>query len=133
MADKSTILRTFNTNFFDFFNEILTIYPNNPGIMTGKNAFEMAKKANPTILIKVWYSFIYSRYHEVIDSGDITFIYEKDYGEDVGHLGSSKTILEIIDSLREPIRSMSDENKAHSMQYMQVLSRLSEVYHDLTK
>jgi hypothetical protein len=77
MADKSTILRTFNTNFFDFINEVLTIYPNNPGIMTGKNAFEMAKKANPTILIKVWYNFIYSRYHDVIDSGDITFIYEK--------------------------------------------------------
>jgi hypothetical protein len=131
--DKTSILRIFNTNFFDFFNEILKIYPDNPGIMTGKNAFEMAKKANPTILIKVWYNFIYSRYHSIIDAGDITFIYEKDYGEDVGHLGSARTILEIIDSLREPIRTMSDENKAHSMHYMQVLSRLSEAYNNLSK
>jgi hypothetical protein len=129
MADKTTILRTFNTNFFDFFNEILTIFPNNAGIMTGKNAFDMAKKANPTILIKVWHTFIYSRYHDVIDAGDISFFFDKDYNDDLGVLGSnSKYILEIIDSLREPIRIMSDENKAHSMSYIQVLSKLSEVY-----
>jgi hypothetical protein len=130
-TDKITILRTFNTNFFDFFNEILTIFPNNSGIMTGKNAFEMAKKANPTILIKIWHGFIYSRYREVIDAGDISFFFEKDYNEDLGHLGSSRAILEIIDSLREPIRIMSDENKAHSMRYIQILSKLSEMYSKL--
>jgi len=126
--DKTTISRTFNTNFFDFFNELLVLFPGNTGIMTGKNAFEMAKKANPTILIKVWYNFVYSRYKTVIDEGDITFFYDKDYNDDVGHLGSSKAILDIIDSLRDPIRIMSDENKAHSMRYIQVLSRLSEAY-----
>ena len=126
--DKTTISRTFNTNFFDFFNELLVLFPGNTGIMTGKNAFEMAKKANPTILIKVWYNFVYSRYKNVIDEGDITFFYDKDYNDDVGHLGSSKAILDIIDSLRDPIRIMSDENKAHSMRYIQVLSRLSEAY-----
>jgi hypothetical protein len=127
-TDKTTILRTFNTNFFDFFNEILTIFPNNAGILTGKNAFEMAKKANPTILIKIWHGYIYSRYREIIDAGDISFFFEKDYNEDLGHLGGSNAILDIIDTLREPIRIMSDENKAHSMRYIQILSKLSEMY-----
>jgi hypothetical protein len=130
-TDKSTILRAFNSSFFDFVNEIIRIFPDNSDITTGKRAFEMAKSANPTIIIKVWYTFVYKPYTEVIDSGDITFFFDKNYEEDVGVLNNSRKILNIIDSLRDPIRIMSDENKAHSMNYIQILSRLSNVYHSL--
>jgi len=130
-TDKSTILRAFNSNFFDFINEIIRIFPDNADIATGKRAFEMAKSANPTILVKVWYTYIYSPYVDVIDEGDITFFFDKNYEEDVGVLNNSRKILNIIDSLRDPIRIMSDANKAHSMNYIQILSRLSKVYHSM--
>jgi hypothetical protein len=130
-TDKSTILRAFNSNFFDFINEIIRIFPDNADIATGKRAFEMAKSANPTILVKVWYTYIYSPYVDVIDKGDITFFFDKNYEEDVGVLNNSRKILNIIDSLRDPIRIMSDANKAHSMNYIQILSRLSKVYHSM--
>ena len=62
---------------------------------------------------------------------DIFFRFDKNYENDVGILNNSRKILNIIDSLRDPIRIMSDANKAHSMNYIQILSRLSKVYHSL--
>jgi len=130
-SDKSTILHAFNTNFFEFMNEISTIFPENVDIVTAKKTFEMAKKANPTIIIKIWFSHIQQPYSEVIESGDISFFYEKNYENDIGALMNSRDILKTIDALREPIREMSESNKQHSMNYIQILSKLSDVYNKL--
>ena len=130
-SDKSTILHAFNTNFFEFMNEISTIFPENVDIVTAKKTFEMAKKANPTIIIKIWFSHIQQPYSEVIESGDISFFYEKNYESDIGALMNSRDILKTIDALREPIREMSESNKQHSMNYIQILSKLSDVYNKL--
>lgn len=127
-SDKSNILHAFNTNFFDFMNEISTIFPDNADIITAKKTFEMAKKANPTLIIKIWFSNIQQPYSDVIESGDISFFYDKNYEGDLGSLSNSREILKTIDTLREPIRIMSDTNKQHSMNYIQILSKLSLVY-----
>ena len=127
-SDKSTILHAFNTNFFEFINDISTLFPDNPDIIKAKIAFEMAKKANPTIIVKIWFSNIQQPYSSIIKSGDISFFYDKDYASDLGNLTNSNEILKIIDTLRQPIKSMSDVNKQHSMNYIQILSKLSLVY-----
>ena len=127
-SDKSNILHAFNTNFFDFMNEISTIFPDNADIITAKKTFQMAKKANPTLIIKIWFSNIQQPYSDVIESGDISFFYDKNYEGDLGSLSNSREILKTIDTLREPIRIMSDTNKQHSMNYIQILSKLSLVY-----
>ena len=121
-------MHAFNTNFFDFMNEISTIFPDNADIITAKKTFEMAKKANPTLIIKIWFSNIQQPYSDVIESGDISFFYDKNYEGDLGSLSNSREILKTIDTLREPIRIMSDTNKQHSMNYIQILSKLSLVY-----
>ena len=125
-TDKSTILKTFNQTFFDFMNDVISIFPENTDIVAGKKFFEITKKANPTIIIKIWYTAIHEPYKDVIQAGDISFFFEKNYEEDLGDLENSNEVLKFIDSFREPIRMMSDANKAHSMQYIQILSRLSE-------
>lgn len=130
-SDKSTILHTFNSNFFEFINDISSLFPENADIIMAKKAFEMAKKANPTIIIKIWFSSIQQPYSSIIESGDISFFYDKDYANDLGGLTNSNEILKIIDTLRQPIKSMSDTNKQHSMNYIQILSTLSLVYSQL--
>jgi hypothetical protein len=130
-SDKSTILHTFNSNFFEFINDISKLFPDNADIVTAKKAFEMAKKANPTIIVKIWFSNIQQPYSSIIESGDISFFYDKDYASDLGSLTNSNEILKIIDTLRMPIKSMSDVNKQHSMNYIQILSKLSLVYSQL--
>lgn len=128
--DKSTILKTFNTQFFEFIGEIIKIFPENADIATANNFCEITKKANPTILIKVWYMYIYSIYKAKIDDGNISFFFEKDYEEDLSQFANSKDILKSINCLREPIKTMGDVNQQHSMKYIQILSKLSEMYND---
>ena len=128
MPDKSTLLKTFNIQLFAFLDDVIEIFPENTDIAIARKSFETIKKANPTIIAKVWLRYIYTPYKEVIDGGDITFIYEKDYANDLNSVANSGEVLRVIDTLREPIRTMSDTNKGHTMKYIQLLSKLSFMY-----
>jgi hypothetical protein len=131
MADKSTILRAFNTHFFEFLDDIIRIIPDNRDISVAKTSFETIKRANPTIILKVWHQFVYSPYKDVIEEGNISFFFEKDYGSDLANLNNAGEIMKTIDKIRQPIKEMSDENKAHSTKYIQNLSKLSMTYMSL--
>lgn len=128
MSDKSTILRTFNTQFFDFMKDILMVFPDNAEILTANKYFETIKKANPTSILKAWNSYVYVPYKNVIDEGNISFFFEKDYQSDLSGLANNGEIMQMIDRIRIPLREMSDENKQHTAKYVQVLSKLSVIY-----
>jgi hypothetical protein len=128
MSDKSTVLRTFNTHFFEFIDDILNIFPNNADLMSARKSFETIKKANPTAILKAWFSFVYSPYIEQIESGNIEFFFEKNYKDDLTNLANGGEVMKIIDSFRNPVKNMSDTNKAHTMKYIQNLSKLSILY-----
>lgn len=128
MADKSTLLRTFNNHLFEFIDDVIRIFPDNTDIQTAKVAFQTIKKANPTAIVKVWYSHLYMPYREVIDAGDIQFFFQKDYTEDVSLLANSKEIIKIIDTLREPVSNMSETEQGFTMKYLQNLSKISMMY-----
>ena len=131
MADKSTVMRAFNTHLFEFLDDIITILPGNVEIQTAKNAFQTIKKANPTAIIKVWYSHIYSPYRAVIETGKIDFFFEKDYSSDLADLRNAGEVMKIIDTLREPVRNMSEQQKGFTMKYLQNLSKISLIYSGL--
>ena len=131
MSDKSTILRSFNTLFFDFLKEIIDNVQENSDIITAKSYFEKIKKMNPTILIKVWFSFILSPYRDVIESGNIDFIFEKDYQNDLSNINNAEEIMKSIDKIREPIRQLNHVNKENTMKYIKNLSRLSDMYNKM--
>ena len=131
MSDKPKLMRAFNAHFFDFLDDVIRIFPENKDIVVSRTSFDMIKKANPTIIIKVWHKFIYAPYKEVVDAGDITFFYEKDYSNDLSVLPNSGEIVKIIDSLRNPVSEMSEVNKAHTMKYIQNLSKLALLYSEI--
>lgn len=128
MADKSSILKAFNTHFFAFIDDIINIFPENDGVIGSKTSFELFRKANPTSILKAWHVFVYTPYREVINMGHLDFFFEKDYSKDLAHMGNSGDIMAIIDTLRQPVKEMSDINRAHSMKYIQNLSKLSDMY-----
>ena len=128
MSDKSSILKTFNTQFFAFLDDIIRIFPDNIDIATARKSFETIKRANPTIIIKVWKSNVYSTYKASIDNGDIEFFINKDYAADLNSVANSQEVMSVIDTLRAPIREIDSVNKSHTMKYIQVLSKLSELY-----
>ena len=128
MTDKLIILRAFNENFFAFLDEIIELFPENYDIKAAKQTFLTIKKANPSTICKIWWSYIYSPYQSIIDNGDINFFIEKDYGNDLGVLQNSGDVINFINNIREPIRIMDENNKKTSMKYLQVLSKLSKIY-----
>ena len=130
-TDKSTLLRTFNNHFFEFMDDIISIYPNSDDIISGRASFDIIKRANPTAILKVWYSFVYLPYKTIIDKGEITFFFEKDYGNDLAHLPNSNEIMDIIDRIRSPIKEMDTVNRDHSAKYIQNLSKLSTMYMEM--
>ena len=128
MADKTTILRAFNTHLFEFIDDIISVFPDNVDIVASKTSLEFTKKANPTLIVKIWYSYVYSPYAEIIDAGNLDFFINKDYSGDLSGLSNSRDISAAVDALRGPIRGMSDSNKAHSLNYIQNLCKLSKAY-----
>lgn len=71
--DKSIILKSFNKQFFDFIEDVNRIVENNMDIETSRIYFNTIKKANPSLLLKIWNQFILIPYQKQIHKGDITF------------------------------------------------------------
>lgn len=126
--DKSTLLKAFNTHFFDFVDDIISVIQDNDELKYAKKSLETIKKANPTIMVKVWYSMVYLPYKDVIEAGNLDFFFDKDYRQEAAQFANSDEIMKIVDKLREPIRQMNDTNKQHSLKFIQNLSQLSLLY-----
>jgi hypothetical protein len=134
--NKSMLMKSFNQLFFEFLDDIITIYPENKEIRIGKEKFELIRRGNPTILIKFWKNYVYDRYREQIEAGDIHFFIQKDYKSDLANsidVGfSNDKVLSMIENIRETIRDMDEANLKHSSVYILNLSQLSEMYSTAT-
>jgi len=115
----------FNKHFEEFLEDILQVFPNNVDILTAKNSLLTIKKANPKMLVKIWYNYVAFPYNAEIESGNIDFFVSKDYSKDIEKAGQSDKIMEAIDRLRDPIKQMSKENQEKTMKYIQNLSKIS--------
>ena len=124
---SNNILTAFNDHFLEFINDVQAVFPDDPDILSAKNALIMIRKANPKMIVKIWKTFIADKYKNQINSNDISFFLEKDYSSDVSKSNNSDKIMESIDRLREPIRNMSADNQSKVMKYIQNLTKLSEL------
>ena len=123
----NNILTAFNDHFIEFVSDIQSVFPNDPDILSAKNALTMIRKANPKMIVKIWKSFIADKYRTQIELNDISFFIDKDYSSDVSTASGSDKIMESIDRLREPIRNMAPDNQAKVMKYIQNLTKLADM------
>ena len=123
----SSILNVFNDQFLEFLNDVQSVFPNDPDILTAKNALTMIRKANPKMIVKIWKAFIADKYRAQIEASDISFFLAKDYSSDVSNAQNSDKIMDAINRLREPIKNMGPENQAKAMKYIQNLTKLSDL------
>ena len=127
-ANKSSILTIFNDHFFEFVNDVQTVFPDDVDILATKNSLSLIRKANPKMIIKIWTTYIVQKYQKEIEAGDIRFFLEKDYSEDLQNTDHSKKIMDAINRLREPIRNMSVEEQQKTVKYIQNLTKLALAY-----
>ena len=123
----NNILSVFNDHFIEFVNDVHCVFPDDTDILATKNALTTIRKLNPKMIVKIWNSFIVSKYKSEIEAGNIEFFVNKDYSQDVSVTSNSDKIMESIDRLREPIKNMSVENQAKVMKYIQNLTKLSQL------
>ena len=129
MSDKLTLTRAFNTMFIRFLEEVIEIVPHSNDISKAKVYFEMVKSMNPSAIIKVWFMKVYTPYMNVIDNDDIiSFMVNKDYDSDIALFDNTNEIMDVINSLRHSLQTMSERNKHISMDYIKKLSKLSKMY-----
>jgi hypothetical protein len=128
--DSSNVLKIFNEHFSEFLDDVQNVFPSNTDISTAKFALLSIRKLNPSMIIKIWKSYISDKYQEEIISGDISFFIDKDYNNDFVDVdgSTSNTILQKINILRAPIKEMGKENQDKAMKYIQNLTKLSNMY-----
>lgn len=129
MSDRSLVLKTFNKHFFDFLDDLIALFPEMIDIKESRDYFDILKRANPTVIIKIWHSFIHIPYSDVIEKGDITFFFKKDYSADLIYLNNSADIIKVIDTtLREPLQNMDAVNLEKCVKYIQILGKLCDAF-----
>jgi hypothetical protein len=121
----SNILTAFNDHFLEFVRDVESVFPEDPDILSAKNALIAIRKANPKMIVKIWKIFIADKYRDEIANGNIEFFIDKDYISDVSTAQGADKIMESIDRLRTPIRNMGADNQAKVMKYIQNLTKLS--------
>jgi hypothetical protein len=127
-SDKSLISNAFNTQFFEFIEDIERVITEDSSIKKAKNALILIKKVNPALIIKIWFTYVCSQYETEINNDNIDFFIDKDYKKDFIYINGSDNIISNIDKLREPVRNMSKENQEKSFRYIKNLCLLSKLY-----
>jgi len=128
--NSSNILSAFNDHFLEFVQDIQNVFPEDRDILVAKNSLLAIKKANPKMIIKIWNTFIVSKYKKEIENGDIDFFINKDYSNDLNAVQQEQTnqITQAIDRLRQPVKQMTPENQEKTMKYIQNLTKLASLY-----
>jgi hypothetical protein len=121
----SSLLKAFNNHLLEFIDDIISIFPQNLDIKTGKTMIEGVKRVNPKKLISYWKENILNLYEDEITRGDHSFFINKDYNKDVGTEAQSLRVLEDIRSL---VKNTSDKNKDTAMKYIQNLTKICKLY-----
>lgn len=131
MTDKKLILKTFNDQFGEFMNDISVMFPGDVDIRSSKMSLGLMRKANPKLLIGIWDIYISSKYSKEIDSGNLSFFFDKDYAEDMTNMENAQQVLVAINRLRDPISKMNESNQAKVVKYLQNLKKLCELYQQM--
>jgi len=123
-----SILKAFTSHLIEFCNEIITVFPTDSELRTSGIFLEGLVKMNPKSIIIGWKECINDLYNEEIINGDIEYFINKDYHEDLKMVENKGKLLSTIDSFREKIKNMGDNNKNKSMKYVQNLTKLCNMY-----
>jgi len=126
--DKSLIMTGFKSQFKEFLDDLVRVFPNDLDIRTGVNTVQLLLKTNPLKLLQIWKNRV-GPYSGHIDGGEINYFLEKRYEGDID-MESKSSVLVAIERLREPLRNLKSDDKAKTMKYMQNLTQLATLYYE---
>ena len=137
--DKNQLLTAFNEHFLEFVGDIERVFPKNLDIMATKKTLSQAVTFVPKTPLKMFREYFVDLYSAEIDAGNLNFFIDNNYRQDAtktniaSSVKETNNLLDKIDGLRQPVREMSEENKAKVIKYLQNLKKLSDLYLDMKK
>ena len=126
--DKSVYLKAFNSQFVEFLEDVERVIPNNPDVITAKNALLRLKKANPKLILTMWYKWVAQRFSKEIEAGDYNFFINKDYKEEWDGTEKEGPILEAIERMRSVVKQCNEDSMDTALEYVANLCGLSKIY-----
>ena len=123
-----SILKAFTGHLMEFVTEIKKVFPEDADLRTGYFFLEGLVKVNPKSVILGWKECVNEPYKEEILRGDVDYFINKDYNKDLEGSQNKGKLLKTIESFRERVRNMGDENKKKSIKYVQNLTKLCSMY-----
>lgn len=124
----SNLVKVFNDHLLEFVDDVITIFPDNADLQTGRTFLVGIKKVNPKKIIDIWKRYVNDLYIKEINEGDMDFFLNKDYKQDLQYIASND-IFNIIEDIKRLLRGTSDENKKKSLKYVQNLCKLCKLYY----
>ena len=125
---QKTLKEVFCNQLLEFIDDILSIFPNNLDLKTGKTFIIGLTKVSKKKLIGIWKTSVVDVYEEAIMNGDKEYFINKDYSEDLGEGGTDK-MMNVIEDIRGLIRNTSEENKDKAIKYLQNLTKICKLYY----
>jgi len=130
---KNQIVEAFNKHFMEFLVDIERVFPNDNEIITTRKTISKSMLLMSKSIIRMFNECFVLHYRNEIEKGDLNFFIEKDYRSSNIIPIDNEDVFSKIDSLRGPIKNMSDEEKAKIIKYLQNLTKLSDIYITLRK
>ncbi len=126
-AQKS-LKEVFCNQLLEFMDDILTVFPNNLDLRTGKTFIIGLTKVSKKKLIGIWKTSVVDIYEEAIMNGDKEYFINKDYSNDLGEGGTDR-MMNVIEDVRGLIRDTSEKNKDKAIKYLQNLTKICKLYY----
>ncbi len=123
----TNLVKVFNDHLIEFLDDVITIFPENTDIQTGRTFIIGIKKVNPKKIIKSWKMYINDKYIDEIDNSNMDFFINKDYTQDLQY--TTGNINNIINNIKNLLRETSQENKDKSLKYVQNLCKICNLYY----
>jgi len=125
----TNLSKVFNEHLIDFLNDVISIFPQNTDLQTGRTFIIGIKKVNPKSLIKIWKMSVNDIYLDKINEGNMDFFITKDYSQDIPSQ-TPNNVLNIIEDIKVLLRETTEENKEKSLKYVQNLCKICKLYYD---
>ena len=123
----TNLLKVFNNHLVEFLDDVITIFPENTDIQTGRTFIVGIKKVNPKKIIEIWKTYVNDKYIEEINKGNWDFFINKDYTEDLQY--TSSNVVNVINDVKIQLRDTSNENKQKALKYVQNLCKICNLYY----
>lgn len=132
MNNKPFILKTFKTQFTDYFKFIKKNFTfEKSEIRYMENIINLFVKYNSTKLIQIWFTYFSVPYGNCILEGNLNYFINKDYNNDIKLFEQEENLnylITVIEKTKKELMALDDTLKKECVHNLQNLTKLSIMY-----